>query len=255
MTKAAYPILEYPANPVAVLNANAFFPNGNFAECAVLCFFKEVIEQLADLGRLERVGIVNLENGLHPIYIMKYNGETVLVMHPGVGAPYAAAMLEGLISMGAKRVVACGGGGVLNRDIVVGHLVVPTIAVRDEGVSYKYLPAAAEVTLNPAAIAGISVTLQKHNVPFITGKVWTTDALFRETQEVVAARAADGCIIVEMECAAFAAVAEFRNVQFGQILYGGDDVTADQWDGRAWQEQSSTREKLFWLATETVCAL
>ena len=255
MIKAAYPILEFPANPVAVLNAGAFFPNVNFADCAVLCFFKEVIEQLADIGRLERVGIVNLENGLHPIYTMQHNGKKLLVMHPGVGAPYAVAMLEGLISMGVQKVIACGGGGVLNRDIVVGHLVVPTVAVRDEGVSYKYLPAAAEVTLNPTAVAGVSATLQKHNVPFITGKVWTTDALFRETQEVVAERAAAGCIIVEMECAAFAAVAEFRNILFGQILYGGDDVTADKWDGREWQEQSSTREKLFWLAVETVCAL
>ncbi|MFA6075840.1 MAG: nucleoside phosphorylase [Negativicutes bacterium] len=255
MTKAAYPILECPANRVAVLNANAFFPNGNFANRAVLCFFKEVIEQLADLGQLERVGIVNLENGLHPIYTMQYNGEKLLVMHPGVGAPYAAAMLEGLISMGAKNVVACGGGGVLNRDIVVGHLVVPTVAVRDEGTSYKYLPAAAEVLLNKTAIDAIGATLNKHNVPYIAGKVWTTDALFRETPEVIAERAAAGCVIVEMECAAFAAVAEFRNIQFGQILYGGDDVTADKWDGREWQEQSSTREKLFWLAVEAACAL
>ena len=255
MIKADFPILQLPTERVAVLNADACFPNGDFAECAVLCFFKEIIEQLADIGRLERVGIVNLENGLHPIYTMQHAGKKLLVMHPGVGAPYAAAMLEGLISMGAKNVVACGGGGVLNRDIVVGHLVLPTSAVRDEGVSYKYLPAAAEVALNPVVIDRISATLRSHNAPFITGKVWTTDALFRETAEVVAARAADGCIIVEMECAAFAAVAEFRNVQFGQILYGGDDVTADKWDGREWQEQSSTREKLFWLAVEAVCGL
>ncbi|MEI6284962.1 MAG: nucleoside phosphorylase [Bacillota bacterium] len=255
MIKADFPILQLPTERIAVLNADAFFPKGNFAERAVLCFFKEIIEQLADIGRLERVGIVDLENGLHPIYTMQHNGQKLLVMHPGVGAPYAAAMLEGLISMGAKNIVACGGGGVLNREIVVGHLVLPTVAVRDEGVSYKYLPAAAEVCLNQPAIDSITATLQNRNVPFITGKVWTTDALFRETAEVIAARAADGCIIVEMECAAFAAVAEFRNVQFGQILYGGDDVTADQWDGRDWQEQSSTREKLFWLAVEAVCGL
>lgn len=255
MIKTVYPVLQYPENRTAVLNASAFFPAGSFANRAVLCFFKEVIDQLADIGRLERVGIVNLENGLHPIYVMQHNGEKLLVMHPGVGAPYAAAMLEGLISMGAKAVIACGGGGVLNRDIVVGKLVVPTAAVRDEGVSYKYLPAAEEVGLNAAAVSAITGVLVKHKVPFVSGKAWTTDALFRETSEVIAQRAADGCVIVEMECAAFAAVAEFRGVQFGQILYGGDDVSAGEWDGRDWQEQSSTREKLFWLAVEAACAL
>jgi hypothetical protein len=56
-----------------------------------------------------------------------------------------------------------------------------------------------------------------------------------------------------MEAAAFFAVAQFRGVLFGQLLYGGDDVSGEVWDRRDWiHGQASTREKLFWLAVEAV---
>ena len=65
----------------------------------------------------------------------------------------------------------------------------------------------------------------------------------------------EGCLTVEMETAAFCAVAQFRGVIFGQILYGGDDLTGNQWDQRDWHKLSSTREKLFWLAAESCLQL
>ena len=58
-----------------------------------------------------------------------------------------------------------------------------------------------------------------------------------------------------MEAAAFFAVDRFRNVEFGQILYGGDDVGGEVWDGRGWQRQGTAREKLFWLAAESCLRL
>jgi len=68
-------------------------------------------------------------------------------------------------------------------------------------------------------------------------------------------RRQEGCLTVEMEAAAFFAVAAFRGVTFGQILYGGDDVSGDTWDSRQWNEHTSVREKLFWLAAEACLEL
>ncbi len=87
------------------------------------------------------------------------------------------------------------------------------------------------------------------------GKTWTTDAPYRETPDKMALRRSEGCLTVEMETAAFCAVAQFRDVTFGQILYGGDDLTGDQWDPRDWHVLASTREKLFWLAAESCLQL
>ena len=56
----------------------------------------------------------------------------------------------------------------------------------------------------------------------------------------MALRRSEGCLTVEMETAAFCAVAQFRGVTFGQILYGGDDLTGENWDGRSWQKLTST---------------
>ena len=70
-----------------------------------------------------------------------------------------------------------------------------------------------------------------------------------------ALRKAEGCVTVEMEAAAFFAVARFRGVSFGQLLYGGDDVSSDEWDSRHWEKQTSVREKLFWLSAEACLSM
>ncbi len=58
-----------------------------------------------------------------------------------------------------------------------------------------------------------------------------------------------GCLTVEMEAAAFFAVAEFRGVMLGQMPYSGDNLDGENWDAREWQSHS-VRERLFWLAAE-----
>jgi nucleoside phosphorylase len=63
-------------------------------------------------------------------------------------------------------------------------------------------------------------------------KTWTTDAPYRETPNKNKLRIEEGWVAVEMEMAAFLAVAHFRQVQFGQILYGGDDISGSEWDNR-----------------------
>ena len=47
-----------------------------------------------------------------------------------------------------------------------------------------------------------------------------------------------------LEAAAFFAVAKFRNVKLGQILYGGDDLSAAAWDNRKWHSRAEIRKNL-----------
>jgi uridine phosphorylase len=111
------------------------------------------------------------------------------------------------------------------------------------------------VPADPTAIAAIVATLARHNVPYVTGKTWTTDGLYRETRGKIARRVAEGCLAVEMEAAACFAVAAFRGVPFGQLLYAGDDLSGEQWDERGWVGHVSGREMLFRLAAESVLRL
>jgi uridine phosphorylase len=86
------------------------------------------------------------------------------------------------------------------------------------------------------------------------GKTWTTDAIYRETPDRIARRRAEGCVTVEMEAAAFFAVARFRGVTFAQLLYAGDDVSGETWEHRRWQ-RSPSRQLTFELALELAADL
>lgn len=251
----AYPILEYDIDPAAIIEPKYVHKPVDVPEYCVLCFFQEVVTQVCSEGNARVVSHLNSEIGLNPIYELDVNGQKLAMVHPGVGAPLAAAFLEELIALGCRKFIACGGAGVLNREIAVGHIVVPNAAVRDEGTSYHYLPPSREVVANADGVKAIVATLQKHTVPYVVGKTWTTDALYRETRTKMERRKAEGCITVEMEAAAFFAVAQFRGVTFGQILYGGDDLSGEVWDSRGWYKQASTREKVFWLAAEACLRL
>ncbi len=247
-----YPILEYDSTPEAFIEPGQVIDRlEHLPEHCVLCFFADVIRDVC----VETVHHLGSEIGENPIYVIEHEGQRLAVVHPGVGAPLAAAFLEELIALGSRKFIACGGSGVLNRELAVGHLVVPTSAVRDEGTSYHYLPPSREVAASSAGIEAIRQTLDAHAVPYVTGKTWTTDAIYRETPAKIARRRDEGCLTVEMEAAAFFAVAQFRGVTFGQILYGGDDLSGAVWDHRDWHLRKSTRETLFWLAAEACLRL
>lgn len=247
-----YPILEYDPAHDAIINPYAHGSSVTLPEHCVLCFFREVLTELT----ADTPTHLTSEMGANPIYMLEINGTPIAIVHPGVGAPLAASHLEELIALGCRKFIAVGGAGVLSPEITVGHAVIITSAVRDEGTSYHYLPPSREVRASAAGIGALETTLQAHHVPYVLGKTWTTDGIYRETRAKMLLRKDEGCLIVEMEAAAFLAVAEFRGVAFGQLVYGGDDISGDSWDHRDWiQSQASTREKLLWLAAEACLGL
>ena len=251
----AYPILEFDPTPEAILEPARLIRHTDAPEHCVVCFFAEVIADLVATGQAHEIAQSNSEMGVHPLYEMAVNGQRLAVFHPGIGAPLAAGLLEEMISRGCRKFIACGGCGVLDKAIAVGHVIVPLAAIRDEGTSYHYLSPAREVSASPQGVAAIEAVLQRYQVEYLLSKTWTTDAIYRETSARAALRKAEGCLTVEMEAAAFFAVAQFRKVIFAQLLYGGDAVIPGAWDGRQWGRQSSLRQRLFWLAAEACLEL
>lgn len=249
------PILEFDPTQAAMIEPVEVIAHSDVAPHTVLCFFQDVIDMLVAERGATVVDHLVSEIGRNPVYELSYLGARLTVVHPGVGAPLAAGFLEELIARGGRAFVACGGAGVLVPDVALGHVIVPTAAVRDEGTSYHYLPASRTVEPTASAVQAILAALEEHHVPHVTGATWTTDALYRETRGKVDRRVAEGCLTVEMEAAAFFAVAAFRGVEFGQILYAGDDLSGDAWDGRGWDEHASGRELLFRLAASAVLRL
>ncbi len=256
MTKTTnYPILEFDASRKAIVEPHSRFKLEPSITGCVLCFFQEVLIGLLENQQLRVIGELRSEIGCHPVYVMEKNGCSILVFHPGVGAPLAAGFLEELIYVGIQKFIVCGGCGVLDPAVEAGSPIILTAAVRDEGTSYHYLPPQREVTAHVRPIQALEDTLNARNLPFILAKTWTTDALYRETTSRRHRRFAEGCRVVEMEAAALMAVAQFRQVELGQIVYAGDLVIPDGWDERGWNYRSTDRTLLFEIAVEACIRL
>lgn len=250
-----YPILEFDSTLEAFIEPSKVIRARDLPEHCVICFFKEVIDRVI-VEHDAKVMVENQwEDGPHRVYEISYNHRRLAFFHPGVGSPIAAGLLEEAIAFGCRKFIACGGCGVLEKEISVGHIIVVSGAVRDEGVSYHYLPPEREVIANANAVQALVNTMSSRGLPYRVGKTWTTDAPYRETPIRIAKRRAEGCLSVEMESAALIAVAQFRGAIFGQALYGGDDLSGMEWDNREWQSKSDVRENLFWLCADACLTL
>lgn len=160
----------------------------------------------------------------------------------------AAGTIEELHAMGCDQFIVCGGAGSIKRHSEVGEIIVPTAAVRDEGTSYHYLKPSREVECHKEALDFVTSGLEKLEIPYTTGKTWTTDAMYRETPEMIELRRNEGCLTVEMEAAAFFAVSKYYDIPLAQLLYVGDDVSGEKWAARNWNNQKSVRSNLLFTA-------
>lgn len=221
----------------------------------VACFFGDAVKRIARERDAAVVTHLVGEHGRHAIYEIEHRGTPLAFYQAGLGAPLASALLEEVIDYGCTTVVACGGCGALDASLALGHVVVVSEAVRDEGTSYHYLPASRTVAADPEAVETLQAVLSDAEVPHVTGPTWTTDAVFRETRAKVARRREEGCLVVEMEASALLAVASFRGARFGQLLYAGDTLAGDEWDHRDWMGAHDVREQVFWLAADAAVAL
>lgn len=251
----AYPILEYDPAREAFIEPSTVIQERDMPQHCVICFFGDVIEKVISEHDAQMLVENRWEDGPHPVYEIPYREQRLAFFHPGIGAALSASLLEEVIAFGCRKFIACGGCGVLQKEVATGHLLVISAALRDEGVSYHYLPPAREVVANPQATKALVDLLTRRGIPHLVGKTWTTAAPYRETRAKIRKRKEEGCLAVEMEAAGMMAVAQYRNLPFGQMLYAGDDLSGPEWDNRGWQAQSEVREQLFWLAADAVLSL
>ncbi len=252
------PLTEFDPEKKAIIEPGEVVKGKTPSEYCVLTFFGGVMKKLIGEGKLEKIQDLFLPSpSVYPneVFRLEFEGKTVVVAHPGVGAALAVGSFEEIIAMGCRKFVACGSTGVLKSELKRGAVIIPETAVRDEGTSYHYCPPSRELKMDGKIVRKLEKVLQKHGINYEIGKTWTTDGFYRETKNKVARRSQEGCIAVEMECSAFIAVANYRNVSFGQYLAAGDDVSGEQWDPRFVDNAMSISEKVFWLSVEACLSL
>lgn len=231
-------------------------PIDDFPKICISTFSNDMIEKYAAGAGVEIIAHLYAATGPTPVYKTCYGGEDIAFYLSKVGGPACVAGFEEIVAMGAQKFVLFGCCGVLDDSAVDGKLIVPTSAVRDEGTSYHYAPPSPELDADPKLTGILTSCLDKLGCPYVKGKIWTTDAIYRETPDRIAERKKEGCIGVEMEYASMLAAAQFRNILFIQFLYGADNLDCTSWDPRDLELYGmSDAEKYMALALECAIAL
>jgi uridine phosphorylase len=172
---------------------------------------------------------------------------TFALTGPIIGAPYAVILLETLIARGARTILFLGWCGAISPKVNIGDVIVPTAAVIDEGTSLHYRMKTGDTVFPGNRVTGfITQQLTQQEIPFHTGAIWTTDAIYRETRDRVIHFQRQHTLAVEMELSALFTVGKFRDVEVGAVLVVSDSLASLSW-------QQGFTEKCFKTRRRAIC--
>ncbi|MDP3947899.1 MAG: hypothetical protein Q8Q41_04405 [bacterium] len=184
-------------------------------------------------GSPERLRVIlkRLENPLknftffdYTMYTGTYNGQKISVINGGRYSPDSAIIGELLCEAGVEYIIRIGSCGSLCEDIKVGDVIIATGAVRGEGVTPYYVPANFSTVADVEVTHALIESLEKSDLNFRYGLVWTTDALLKETREQVEKMRALKVIGVDMVSSSLLTVAQLKGVKAGSILAVSDNL-------------------------------
>ena len=236
--KHAIPILEFDDNPQAVIMPNHEGLDLQLPKKCIYAFLEEEIDRFAQEVGAECVGEFVSATKTYLVYVMDYKGEKVCLAQAPVGSAPAAQFMDWLIGYGVEKIISTGTCGVLT-NIEENAFLVPVRALRDEGTSYHYVAPSRYMEMQIEAVSAIEQILEQLGIPYEEVMTWSTDGFYRETAEKVAYRKEEGCAVVEMECAALAAVAQLREVVWGELLFTADSLAdLENYDSRDWGSEA-----------------
>ena len=166
------------------------------------------------------------------MFTIDLEGVTCGIIARTIGGPYAVLIAEQLHASGAKVIVGLTSAGRVSPDLPLPCLVVAASAVRDEGTSYHYLQPGSEVPCESALVPHLERELISTGWEVRSGKVWTTDAPYRETRVQLEKWAREGVLAVEMQAASLFAfgIARQANVASVVMVSNAVDHTGEQFN-------------------------
>lgn len=140
---------EFDPAPHAVIDPEMAFERiPDFPETVISIFSWQLFEAIVSFLGGKRIAESHDVDGVWPVYEVFYNGKRFGMYKARLGAPACVGCFEDVIAMGARRIILLGNCGVLDRNIKDCGIIIPTRAIRDEGTSYHYAPAADYIEVN-----------------------------------------------------------------------------------------------------------
>jgi len=250
--------IEYDDSPIAVLNPWDVVKK--VADCPstiVTCFAENLIQYALTLYPYRIVSYIVASNGNIPLYELNIDGQKIGLILSVVGAPATVSEYEELFAMGVEHILVFGTCGVLDQSINDCQIIIPYAAIREEGTSYHYIADEDEIVVNHKTLSQMKAFFEKRHVHYLVAKTWTTDAFYRETKKKITSMKAKGCVCVDMECSALAALSQFRNKPIAQFFYSADNLDSEEYEVRSLRNeiQIDAKQKVVELAVELAVML
>ena len=187
----------------------------------IITFSKQIFDHAMGLLPFEEKAAVKSVGGKLPVMTADCGGVTVgLFLSPITAAHAGGCLAEAAWITGCRKFILFGSCGTLAPEKTTGRFIIPTEAYRDEGLSYHYAPASDYIAV-PAAQKEAAL-FEEMGIPHICGRIWTTDAFYRETRGTVSKRRDDGCIAVDMEVSGLQALCTHEGYELYPFLASGD---------------------------------
>jgi uridine phosphorylase len=151
------------------------------------------------------------------------DGKRVTVGNGGRFAPDTAMTTEILCAAGAESLIRIGSCGSLQEHVKIGDLVIVTGAIRGEGTTSYYVPKNFSTVANPEIVGALKTAAESLSVRYHLGWIFTTDALFQETPELIQELNEQKVTSIDMVTSTFLTIAQLRKKKAGAILAVSDE--------------------------------
>ncbi len=155
------------------------------------------------------------------------HGRLGIVGNFGVGGPATAVVVEELVAVGVREIVAVDLASSIHSELTSGTIVLVSDAATGDGTSPHYAPNLSQVEVSADLSGHLAAILANHDVGFSAGRVWSTDAPYRGTASELRRYRASDAVLVDMETAAFLAAGAALGIETASLLVTADTLFDD----------------------------
>ena len=160
----------------------------------------------------------------YTMYTGMYQGIKITGINGGRFSTDTSITTEVMCNAGIKNIIRIGTCGALDENIKVGDIVIVDKVIRGDGVTPYYVDSKFETRADKKLTDTLAEVAKSLGANVHRGTVWTTDALLRETREIVEAKRKEGAMAVDMVSSTLLTIAQLNNVRAGSVLAVSDNV-------------------------------
>lgn len=182
---------------------------------------KPILDRLEDPVRDFSFNGVEMQTG-------ELDNILVTTANSGMYAPPAAITTEMLITGGSKNLIRVGSCGAMKEDIAVGDFIIASGCVRGDGTTKYYVPDSFSTVADIVLTSALMEACENANVTYHVGTIWSTDALLRETKELIAEMCEINTYGIDMVTSSILTIAQLKGVKAAAICAVSDNLVTGE---------------------------